>query len=368
MLLRLTTLALATAACTNPVVEMELQMPSNVSTFDTSCVSAVAVMVAGANIAQDSSDYTWSCQEITPQDRLTGIHDAIRGKFELQIPDSGMAGIELFGFSGPQPCTPPEYATPDLIFHSSAAYIGQDKLDLEVETTMDCAKQTTKLRPVELFALVGGATPSAASCTTAAVSAKGWAGMGQIMEREFSSGVDFWGGLRGADITNGVSAFTAGTTGLTKSCLAYDADSAVGWATSCTMPGGKVCAGADELDAPFIGSDIANELPTLDEALLSKWDSMVIVSVWDNGNPKKPIAGAKVEVAAADGQVVYVDPPAAGTVRLAKRGDSATGASGLAIVYTNQLANVKVSANGATRDVTVAAPNWSTGAALVVMP
>lgn len=370
MRLVLATLSIAAGACTAPVVDMELHMPANAATFDTSCVSAVSVIVAGANIAQDASDYTWSCQEISAQDRLTGVHDAIRGKFELAIPSSGMSGIELFGWSGPQPCAPPALVTPDLIFHSKAAYIGQDKLDLPVETTLDCAKQQVKVRPLELFALVGGATPSATNCSAAAVpdADKGFATLGQIMERPFSAGVDFWGGFRGADVTTGIAAFSAATTGINKSCLAYDTSSAGGFGTGCTMPGAHVCAGADEIDAPFLDRDIANEALTLDESLLSKWDSMVFVSVWDNGSPKRPVAGAKVDIAAIDGQVVYIDPPATGSTRLTKRSDTATGASGLALVYTNKLSNVKVTVNGATREVTVGAPDWSAGAALVVMP
>ncbi len=370
MLLRLAPITLAAAACTDPVVNMELHMPPNAATFDTSCVSAVSVVVAGANYSQDASDFILSCQEITAHDRLAGVHDAIRGKFELKIPDSGMSGIELFGLAGPQPCAPPELVTPDVIFHSAAPYIGQDKLDLAITTTMDCAKQQVKVRPLELFALVGGATPSATNCTAAAVpdADQGYATLGQIMARPFSPGVDFWGGFRGADVTGGIAAFSAATTGLDKSCLAYDTASANGFGTGCTMTGAHVCAGADELDAPFIDRAIANEALVFDELLLAKWDSMVFVSVWDNGNPKRPIAGAKIELAATDGQVIYIDPPAVGATRLGKRGDTATGTSGLALVYTNKLANVKINANGATREVTIGAPDWSPGAALVVMP
>lgn len=370
MMIRLLAITTAVAACAEPVVEMELHMPANAETFDASCVSGVTVVVAGTNIASDFNDYTWSCKEITPQDRLPGIRNAIRGTFEIAVPASGVAGIEVFGWSGPTPCAPPEFVTPDLIFHGAASYIGQDIVDLKLETTMDCSKQPVKVRPVELFSLVGGATPSSASCTAAAVTdaAEGWATLGQIMERPFSAGVDFWGGFRGADVTNGIAEFSASTTGMSDGCLAYDTASAVGFGTGCAIDGGKVCAAGAEIDAPFVERDIGNEALTFDEALLAKWDAMVFISVWDNGNPKKPIAGAKVEIAPTDGAVVYIDPPAAGTTRLGRRSDNQTGSSGLALVYTNKLANVKITANGATREVAVAAPDWSAGAALVVMP
>lgn len=369
MMLRLLALSVATAACAEPVVEMELRLPKNAETFEASCVNAVSVRALGATIAQDSADFIGKCQTISAQNRLTGVHQAIKGKFALEIPQTGMAGIEIFGWSGPAPCDDIEFMTPDLIFHGFAPYIGQDTIEIPLTTTLDCAKQQVKIRPVELFTLVSGATPSSDSCAAATVAdGQGWAGFGQIMERQLGAGVEFFGGLRGNDIAGGISAFSAATTGLSKTCLAYDTSSERGYATSCAIPGGKVCAGADEYDAPFIDRKIANEALTFDDSLVAKWDSMVFVSVWNNATPKQPIAGATVEVAPGEGQVVYIDPPMPGTTKLLRRTEQKTGASGLALVFTNKLADVKVSAGGATRDIVVAAPDFSTGAALVVMP
>jgi hypothetical protein len=95
---------------------------------------------------------------------------------------------------------------------------------------------------------------------------------------------------------------------------------------------------------------------------------MVFVSVWDSSSPRRPIAGARLELAADQGQVVYIDPPAAGSTTVTRRSEQATGGSGLAVVFTNQLASVKVLANGASRTVVVGAPVYSAGAAMVVMP
>jgi hypothetical protein len=189
------------------------------------------------------------------------------------------------------------------------------------------------------------------------------------MPRHLGSGVDFFGGFRGAEVGGGISTFSAATTGLpSKSCLAFDMYGARGFATSCVLPGGKVCAADDEYEAPFLNRDIANEALTLDEALFARWGTQVFVSVWDHGSPKRPLAGAKLELAADQGQVVYIDPPAPGSTTVTRRTEQATGASGLAVVFTNQLASVKVSANGASRTVVVGAPVYSAGAAMVVMP
>lgn len=372
MLLRLCAISLATAACAEPVVEMQIVLPSNAQSFDSSCVTAVTVIATGADYANDRKDMKSACKEIDSHSRLAGVHDAIRGKFTLTLPDSGLSGIQMYGWSGPAACDN-EYAA-DLIFQSSAAYIGQDTLPLELETTLDCAKQTVRVKPVELFTLISGATPSSDNCAAASVNPtldpESWSSIGQIRERSLSPSVEYFGGMRGAPVdTSGIAAFSAATTGMSDACLAYDTYGDIGYATGCVMPGPKVCATGDDIEAPFLDGAIANEALNFDDALLAKWDSMVFVSVWNNASPKKsPLAGATLQVAASEGQVVYVDPPAAGSTRLTRRTDNATGPSGLALVFTNRLAKVTVNAGSSSRDVTVAAPDWSFGAALVVMP
>jgi len=374
MLLRTAALALAVTACAEPVVELQIELPSNVDSFDASCISAVEIYVSGGNVQNDPFDFTRSCVEITSQQRLGGVRDAIRGKFNVTLPDTGIAGVEIVGLSGPQPCAPPENVSGDLIFHGSAPYIGQDSLVVKLDTTLDCARTNVKIRPVEVFTLVSGATPSATAtnCTAAAVPAgtdMGYGSLGTILERPFSAGVDFWGGFRWADLTAGVASFSASTTGANKSCIAFDTDNVKGFATGCTVPGGHVCAGADEIEAPFINGDIERESMALDEALLAKWDARAFVSVWDNGATKKPLAGARLEMAPGDGEVIYIDPPPAGSLIPIKRTDNATGPSGLAVVFSNRLSTVKVTTStGGTRDITVATPDWGVGAAMVVMP
>src|SRR5690348_11323150 len=94
------TLALL-AACSDPVIEMQLVLPENADNFDTTCINAVEVRVTGANYLQDGDDYQRSCIDIKSSAGYAAIRNAIRGRFEVLIPDTGISGVEIYGWSGP---------------------------------------------------------------------------------------------------------------------------------------------------------------------------------------------------------------------------------------------------------------------------
>src|SRR5688572_2983438 len=100
---RFAALALVTG-CTDPVLDMQLQLPTNAATFDTSCISAVEVRVTGTSFLQNKDDYTRSCIDIQGGADYVAIRDAIRGRFEVAVPDTGISGIEIYGWSGPSAC------------------------------------------------------------------------------------------------------------------------------------------------------------------------------------------------------------------------------------------------------------------------
>ncbi len=71
------------AACTDPIVEMQLILPKNASSFDTKCITAVEVRVTGKNFLQDPDDYEHSCIELSGAASYEAIRAAIRGKFDV---------------------------------------------------------------------------------------------------------------------------------------------------------------------------------------------------------------------------------------------------------------------------------------------
>src|SRR4051812_314351 len=100
--MRFAPLLLVVSACADPVVEMQLVLPKQ--SMDTSCVTAVEVHANGATYPQVKEDRVISCIDIKPAATYAGVQTAIRGKFELGVPDTGLAGLEIFGWSGVAAC------------------------------------------------------------------------------------------------------------------------------------------------------------------------------------------------------------------------------------------------------------------------
>jgi hypothetical protein len=356
-------LLLATAACADPIVEMELVMPKS-ETMGTQCINAVEVYANGATFPANQDDYVESCIEITAGSTYASVRDAIKGKFTLGMPNTGLSSLEIFGWSGPGGCnfdenTPP----PNLMFFGKGEYIGQDTVELPIIPNLDCATEPVKIRSI-MMALVGGAT-----CANATnVGMGGYGSLGTLMPSTYRKGVDFYGGTDGALLVNNVASFTGHTKVGSKSCLAVDGGSMTGGSTGCVVGGGTVCAGAGEIEHAYIPNEIYASALSFDQAQLAKFPTAILVSVWSNGATKTPIGGATIEVDAAHAKVFYVDPPATGQVNLVARGDGATGPSGLALVYADTLVSATVKVNGASRVVTLGAPNQEVAGAMIVMP
>jgi hypothetical protein len=107
---------------------------------------------------------------------------------------------------------------------------------------------------------------------------------------------------------------------------------------------------------------LANDA-NFDNAIAAKFPGIVIGSIWSAG--KTPVAGATVEVPASHAKVIYVDMN--GTT-LTPRSQASTGPSGLFMLYADTLVNAKVTANGATRTVTLGATDELVAGAMIVMP
>ena len=234
------------AGCTDPVVDMELVLPDSTAMFDTSCITAVEVHVTGENYLQDDDDYEHSCIELQGGSSYTAIRDAIRGKFDVDVPDSGITGIEIYGWSGPTPCNEysEPYVTPDLLFYGRGGYIGQDTVVVPVTPTLSCARKQLNVRMFDMIALAGGATCQVAGMPVGDVGV----GVGTLVPRLYGKGSEFFGNLTGAASTNNLASFMAPTQTGPKSCLALDGGGEQwGGSTGCVVGGASVCAAAGDI-------------------------------------------------------------------------------------------------------------------------
>lgn len=357
-------LLLACAACADPVVEMQLVLPK--TSMDTSCITAVEVHANGATYPATANDMVKQCIDIAAGSTYASVRDAIHNKFTLTIPDSGLASLEIFGWSGPAACKDQmiPYVTPDLLFYGNADYIGQDQIQLPLVPNLDCARSNVKVRIVDLFALVGGATCAAA--TTVPDGPASGAGLGTLLPSSYHKGVDFYGDQEGANSLANVTAFEGYTKVGPRSCLAVTGGSDTGGSTSCVVGGTPVCAGLGEMELASISNNVIDTASNWDPAIIAKFPGITVGAVFSSA--KTPIAGATVEVDPAHGKIVYVDAPAAGTSTLKVRTDASTGPSGLFLLYSDTLASVTVKALGQSRTVTLGATTDLKAGALITVP
>ena len=359
-------------ACSEPVVEMHLVLPSNTTTpmplLDTSCVTAVEVHAIGANYPADARDLTTSCQEFKPAATYTDVAATIRGKFELNIPAGGLSGLEMFGWSGQQPCAMQQmFQTPDLIFWADANYVGAQQIDLKLQPNLGCQRDTVKVRMVDMIGLAIAGTANTANCTAAEIpdtAGNAGVGSGTIIPREFEGNLQFFGNTEGNNQVNGLSTFQTPDIPGPKTCFAIDAGWDGGGATSCIVGGPPVCAGAGETEAAVLPQAVVNAAINLDTSLAGMWSGIVVGGVW-SGTAKTPVSGATVTVDPSQGIIVYVDP--VGVTGLKKSASqSATGASGLFVLYTNTVPSVTVMGpSGSPRMVTMSSPYDRVGASLI---
>jgi len=360
-------LLLACVACADPVVEMQLVLPKT-DVMNTSCISAVEVHANGATYPATKEDTVKQCIEIAAGSTYASVRDAIHDKFSLQLPDTGLASLEIFGWSGTAPCKDDmdPYTTPDLLFYGNADYIGQDQIQLPLTPNLDCSRSNVRVRLVDMFALIGGATCAVAS--TVPDDGTAGAGLGTLVPRAYGKGVEFFGNQEGANSLANIATFEGYTKVGSRSCLAIDGGSNSGGSTSCVIGGTPVCAGAGEIEQASLSNPIIVTASNWDTALLAKFPGVTIGSVWSSGATKTPISGATVEVDPAHGKIVYVDAPATGTTTLKVRTDAFTGPSGLFILYSDTLATVTVKANGASRTVQLGATTDLKAGALITVP
>jgi hypothetical protein len=358
------------AACADPVVEMQLVLPKNADNFDTSCINAVEVRVTGANFLNDPDDYERSCIPIEGGTSYAAIREAIRGKFEVLIPDSGISGIEIYGWSGPTACEiaaeDDPFESPNLLFAGRGDYIGQDRVDIPVVPNLSCARSQLTVKQTDMFALIGGKTCAQAGAADV-IGASG-IGIGTLMTRLYGKGARYYGNLDGGEVIGGAAvSFTGPTVTGPRACLAMDiGDFNLGGSTSCVVGGASVCAGPGEVEVASIPYALLGT-DNLDTSLMTKFPVHVLATVWSNATPRTLLSGATVQIDPNHAKVIYLDPPNTAGIMVARADQSSTGPSGLFALYADSVVAVKVTAGAATRTVTLGSPNEFSGAAMIVM-
>jgi hypothetical protein len=330
----------ATVGCGEKVIEMKLVLPEDHEQWDTSCLKTIELFTGGANYPTISTDYLGQTLDTAdaPPTTYLDVEDVMRGQFLLDIPDSGLSGIELYGWDGPSGffVDPAAGLFPDMVFYSYVPYSGQDEMRVEIVPNLDCRLRPVTVRPIDMLTLL-----QTKDCAMAAITdPNAGVGMGTLTPGLFRDYMFGWGGQHGSLLANGVAVFSAPLTAGPESCVAVYSGDARSSSGGC-VTGERVCAGPNEIETTLVDNLMADN--AADPAIEERFRGIVFVAVVDN--TKTPIAGATVTVDEEIGQVVFgnVDTVAR---RFTAVGGEQTTASGTFILYTSTLAEVTITAPG----------------------
>jgi hypothetical protein len=348
------------AACSDKTVDLALLLPSSqvAAEYDTSCVSAVRLYLVGKDYPT-TGDYTTGCYDLppgTPNATFAQVRDAIAGRFEVDVPPSGLATLELYAHNGT--CTASREYDFDLTFYAETPFIGQDPIELPVIPNLSCATSSVTVRAIDVLALVE--TNDCAMAT--------WQGgrvaLSTAAPLPSTSTTLWWGGQINAPVVDGVATLTGSTKTGPNTCLAIGFLDNLGFfGFTCVAPAEqRVCAQPGELEAPMVDYDLWNA--SLDLAKENLYGGMIIGAVMGSGGPVSGATVALDEPDQAKGQVVYLDPPI-GDGGFVERPDSATGPSGLFAIYTRSPVRMTITGNGTTVRRRAAAVSTYAGAMLV---
>jgi hypothetical protein len=175
-------------------------------------------------------------------------------------------------------------------------------------------------------------------------------------------GALFYSTYGGPSIAAGVGMANAPAAVAEDSCLAAYAGTDETYSMSCMQVATPLCARSGEFEIGVVND--AAVWPSFDPAKLAKWiNGASIVSVWASTPAKTPLAGATVTIDPALGEVVYVE--SNGVTLVPTPGATATGASGLAVVYSPLVTEVTVSSPRGARKVRVGSDGESAVAFVV---
>jgi hypothetical protein len=340
------------SACADEAIEVRLEVPNATlgAVYSPACTTAVEVWLNGANYPVDEEDSARSCVSLEGKPHATWneLLASIRGQYSAAMPDSGLGGIEVYGFTGP--CSAGSINDYDLTFYSHTKYEGGSTFVAPITPNLSCEPQDVKVRAVDLLKLL-----KTNQCAQAV-----WAGGGKLATTTLSpypwnESTDWWGGQNGGTLAaDGTATFRGLTKAGPQSCLAIANYTGKWEAISCAGPADqRACATGTELEAPMIPLAVA--AASQDLAKTTKWRALVIGAVWN----ATPLAGAVVTIDAAYkdmGEIVYFDMPAGvetGVGALTPRAGTSTGPSGLFGVYTGSVVKINITQNGKTVQRTV---------------
>jgi hypothetical protein len=346
-------IASSLAACSEPAIEMSLVLPSAaaVQGFDLSCVGAVSVSIIGNDRGDDNRepDELGDCVDLASAPKtFADVQRAIRGRFALALPRSGLAGVQLRGWKGS--CND-HIESREAVFYGGAPHVGAaDHMTIPVVPNISCDKaRTYSVHAVDLSALMVTKT-----CTPPTDQPLVFAAdiHPALLGDDRPRMVFEWGAseVQAPDGRGTVASYAAVHD--SRSCIAVGYEGTINGGASCVNPTVPTLCGAPgelevvSLPLPYIAM-------STEDALTAQYGEAVFGAVWEPSDvaTKAPIANATVELAdPTQGQVFYLQRGATQLTRL--DGARGTGADGLFVAYIRgEPASLVIKAAGHTSQV-----------------
>lgn len=354
-------LAMTLAACADPAVSLELQPPADQAMYDTSCVSTFEIFTDGGNYPADANDFNSIEVKVDqPHATYAELIASLRGKFDIPIPSTGLAGVEVYAWNGDSGFATGTTLNPELAFLAVSKYDGGDTFTVPLVPNQSCARGAVTLRPLDLVPFL----MSAPRACSAGALATGSFALGTLTPALYRDATFFWGGVASGDVGAAGTVSMQGATQVgPESCLAATGGTDAGDTSTSCLAGAGVCGHPGEYEIAVFDNVWYNN--SLDKTIAAKFKGMTVGAVFDTA--RASLAGATVEIDPAQGQLVFVDlDPTTKTFRPAD-GATATTASGLFLLYANTLVDVKITAKGHTTTVRMGTPSGDGMAATIVM-
>jgi hypothetical protein len=344
--------ALLCAACTDPVVQMDVQV-AQVSNMDLSCVGGLYALADGKNrgTGTAAADNTHGCVPVSGLTNMSDVPGLLRDKLSLDMPASGLIGVELSGITGT--CDAPGID----VFYGGVKYIGQDSLSVTLAPQVSCAHDNLTIRPLDLFAMTADPTHA---CPAAIPNGPNTGMSYGVVEQTLFDGPQAYFGPS-YYLNNGVMSVSDWTPVTNpSSCLTASfgqtSDGKLSADGCLRMSPNTVCAQPGEIEVAAVNYILMSSLYSV--APDPKFGNLVLGAVWgiDATGKKAPLVGATVTVDPSKGRVVYADLASASSSPTVDTSATAAKASGLFVVYTNEFVDLQVSAPGYTPETVRVAP------------
>lgn len=338
------------AACEEPAIDLSFDQPDELPAgYDMSCATAVNLVALGneRGSIDTAPDFESKCIDLARgPTTFDDLESLLRGKVDIPLPESGLAGLTLVGFAGSCASENPFH---EAVFYGGAPYAGGG-MRVQLETNVSCASGTMlAARTIDMLALsnTGTCTSMPSQMFPGTIRPLLLGDDFPLMTFEF--GTDF------VETATGIATLRAFSSAGPHACVS------VGAQTNGTVQyGGGSCVNAQaaklcgsELEVAALPFSFANR--SRDDALLEEYGEPVIGGVFtkplDPTAPRTPIANATVTVGgeATNARIVYAAPDGTQS-QLVPTGGASTNATGFFLVYMK----------GMPTQISVAAPGHKT--------